>query len=256
MGTYKNIFLHMGPGSNAQVESLLLRDLYPNTLFWDQPAQHTSEDAFKNLVLAAQKEITTLAARNNGPIKVIGHSFGGHILHQLTLLCPEHIASCTLFSTGYDIVEGFYNLLKIIGQSSETTQDLKNRIQEHLVINPTPTVQNFWSCISLVAQDPAFFRFYWPQPAQFEKYVKLASSTPPMDMLTFQNVINDFLTNFYSPKIPTKSSWTNPVQIIFGNKDPLLNLEHEVSIWKKIFPQAQIKVQENSGHFTHLESIL
>ena len=50
-----------------------------------------------------------------------------------------------------------------------------------------------------------------------------------------------------------ESKFRGPVQIYFGGKDPLLRIKDEKEVWKKIFPQAEIRILSGGSHFIHLE---
>jgi pimeloyl-ACP methyl ester carboxylesterase len=246
----------MGPGANAEVERILIGNNNPEMLFWDQPLQHTETDAFKNLIIEAQEKVAQLVEENDGPIHVMAHSFGGHLFHQLSLKTPESFLSCSMMATGYDIVNGFYRLLIQVGSHPATESNLKSKITEYLSTNPKPKASELWNYAGLIAQDPAFFRLYWPSEDLFSAFVPYASRSKPMDMQSFQNIINDFVKNYYSPDNPLPSPWDGPVELVLGEKDPLIDIAHESGIWRRIFPQIKIKVLKDSGHFLHLEKIL
>lgn len=253
------IFLHMGPGFNAQIEKKLLQSTHPNIIYWDQPKISEPSAAFSKLIEATHERIQSLYKKNNNqPVHLVAHSFGGHLAHQLILKFPELIASCDFYSTGYNIPEGFLKLLTNIGNSPDTNADLKNEIQTFLTTykktgNPN---QDTWSYISLIVKDPAFNKYYWPTGELFQKYVNFASAVEPLDMASFQNILSDFLNSEFHPERPKASKWSGQINIYLGEKDPLINTTSETSIWNKIFPQAKFHILKDSGHFIHLENIL
>jgi pimeloyl-ACP methyl ester carboxylesterase len=246
----------MGPGANAQVEEQLLRIEFPEMLFWDQPQQKSASHAFKKLIESADETVSKLVKENGGPIQAVAHSFGGHIFYRLSLIHPEYFSSCKFIATGYDVVSGFFRLLKRVGSDLKTDPLLKKKISDFIHDHPAPVASDMWNYIGFIAQDPAFFRLYWPEENLFNSFLPFASKAQPMDMESFQNILNDFLANFYSPANPEISTWSGPIEITLGEKDPLIDVNHESQIWKKIFPQAQIKVLKDSGHFIHLEKVL
>ena len=206
-------------------------------------------------MLDTQSIVHSLAEKNEGPINIIAHSFGGHIFHQLTSLCPDRIASCELIGTSYDIVAGFYKLMKTLSNNNETDALLKNKINSYLSVHTAPQATELWNYLALIAEDPMFLRLYWPSTGMFNLYLEHAVKAEKMDMLSFQNILNDFMLNFYNPST-APSKWSGPIDITLGELDPLINLDQDKKKWTNIFPQARIKVLKNSGHFAHLESVL
>jgi len=247
----------MGPGANAQADQAILSSFFHNIYFWDQPLQKSADKAFARLVDAAEAEVKKLVAINDGsPIRVIAHSFGGHIFHHLSMRVPELLKSCTAYGTGYDIPAGFFKLLSIMGHEPSTPHALKENINSFLTAHKEPRASEMWNYIGLIAQDPAFFRHYWPAPELFSAFISVAAKADQMDMESFQNILNDFLVNHFKPDALKKSPWPGPIEIYFGNKDPLIEIPHESELWESIFPQARIEVLNNSGHFAHLEKYL
>ncbi|MCC2678596.1 MAG: hypothetical protein K0R29_1172 [Pseudobdellovibrio sp.] len=247
----------MGPGANAQADEAILSSAFPNVFFWNQPLQKNATHAFGNLIEEAKSQVAKLSAANNGnPVNVIAHSFGGHIFHALSLQIPDLLKSCSFYGTGYDIPGGFFKLLTVMRQSPSTESALKEKMDTFLAVHHESKASDIWNYIGLIAQDPAFFRHYWPTQDLFNGFIATAAKTEPMDMESFQNILNDFLNSHFTPENLSKSSWQGPIEIHFGDKDPLIEINKETGLWKTIFPQAHIKVLKNSGHFAHLEKYL
>lgn len=254
------LFLHMGPGQNAQVEKKLLQQHFKNILFFDQPKTPNKLNAFNDLVESCHEQIKILYKKNNDrPVHIMAHSFGGHLANQLLNRCPELIESCDMYSTGYDIPAGFFKLLRTIGESTRTNIHLKNEIIDYIKLtqpNSSNHLTNMWSYIGLIAKDPSYFTYYWPNDKLLQNYLNIAAHTDPIDMLSFQNVLSDFLETKFNPTNPAICNWTGPMTIYLGDNDPLINIDHETKIWNKIFIQAKIKSVNNSSHFIHLEPFL
>lgn len=247
----------MGPGANAQADEIILAHSHPHVHFWNQPQQKNPSGSFESLIAAAEAEVKSLVSANGGsPIHVIAHSFGGHIFHHLSLRQPQLFKSCTFYGTGYDVPGGFFKLLKLMSQDLSTAPDLREKIKNYLSTQTNAKATEIWSYIGLIAQDPAFFRHYWPSENLFNSFAQAAAKTQPMHMESFQNILNDFLANHFTPDSLTPSPWTGRIEIQWGEKDPLIDSDHETRLWKAIFPQAHIKVLKNSGHFLHLEKYL
>lgn len=250
-----SLFLHMGPGLHAEVEKKLLSKKWSHTYFWNQPSIHVAENAFNQLVNSATQKLTELQTEIGQPIQIIAHSFGGHIANKLIQNNSSKISDCIFFNCGYDIPNGFFRLLKVIAQSSITAPDLKKEINSYLKTKSKSAKEDIWSYIGLISKDPNFNSYYWVDKNKYNRYIELVSKTSALDMLSFQYILNDFLQNHLNLDMIQATNWKGKVEFHFGEKDPLIDLEHEMSIWTKIYPLAKIQTYPESGHFQHLESI-
>src|ERR1700737_4149464 len=88
-GRVKALFLHWGPGCNAEVERRWFGD---GTLidWWDQP-KVTGPQAFETIASAARARLDDLHALTGDPLHLIAHSFGGKLAQALAESSPEKI---------------------------------------------------------------------------------------------------------------------------------------------------------------------
>ncbi len=252
------LYLHMGPGMNAHCERNLLATEWTDTEFWDQPTISDSQDAFLVLVKAVCQKVQQKFQRSQKPITLVGHSFGGHLAIEALKEVGAMVDRCELLSPVYDLPSGFLGVLKALGKDAGTTPELKMEIEKYLLASEGSRLgrpQNFWEYIQLITQDPMFFRVYWAEPDLFRKFGRVAASAPPLDLETFQFVLNDIFEKVDFSKAK-KSLWTGPVEITFGALDPLVDVEREDRLWKSVFPQAQVRTLPESGHYLHLEDRL
>lgn len=197
-----------------------------------------------------------IGANNGEPLKAVAHSFGGIVFYQLTLRDPNLFSSCKFYGTAYDIPGCFFRLLKVASLEQATPSDLRKKMTDYLANEAVSKTSEIWNYIGLIAQDPAFFRHYWPTESLFHNYVAVASNTEALDMESFQHILIDFLAHYFQPSELSPSLWKGPISIELGSKDPILDINREVKLWQSAFPQAQIKIIENAGHFLHLEKHL
>lgn len=253
----KNVlFLHMGPGLNAFPERKLLSASHPQTDFWDQPPIATPEKSFSLLVQAVQEKINRMYIETKKPVRIMAHSFGGHLITHALKAVGDKVSACEFFATGYDLPGGFFKLLKTLLADSKTEDALKSEIQQFLKSGKThPSAADIWNYIGLIVKDPSFMRLYWPSEELHKRYLKISSTGPQLDALTFQYVLSDFMNSNWTES-PETSSWSGPITIHLGAKDPLLDVDREANLWKRIYPQSEFRTHFNSGHYVHLEDAL
>lgn len=251
--TIDTLFLHMGPGLNSSIERKVLADDMPNVLFWDQPPVHSLENAFSVLVASAAVKIEEIYQMSNKPVHILAHSFGGHIVSHLLDIIPSKIGNCHLQSTCYDLVSGFFRLLKTMYEDEQISADLKKQIQIFFAHKKTHQAQSseFWDYLQLIVQDSDFLRYYWPTIDAYEKYMEVARKASGCDMGTFKYVLGDFLNTLRSDIQPYKGK--QKIFIELGGRDPLIDIHLEARLWGSRFPHAKICVLPESGHYIHLE---
>ncbi len=249
------LFLHAGPGLNAHVERQVLGDRYPHIHFWDQPSLPQRAGAFRFLVDAAAAEVERLAAASGGRVDLLAHSFGGHLAAALLERLPERVGDCRLVSVIHDVPTGYLNLLRLMAADAATERGLRDDITAFLAAHPATRGDpaRVWEYFGLIVREAAVLRRYWLEPAHYRRYTELAATGPAWDAETFRNVLEDFLADYGQAPQPVLDK---PVRIELGGRDPLLNLDPEIALWRARFPRADITVRPGSGHFIHLEPYL
>ncbi len=253
---HDTLFLHWGPGGCAHVERQLLGTALPQVYFWDQPAIQQEAGAFERLLEAACVEVARMGKDIGRPVKLMAHSFGGHLVSALLERLPEQIGDCHLVSTGFDIPRGFRNLLDIVAGCGTTEAGLRENVRDLLAATKGKPADRHTlrDTIDLICSDPDVLRCYWPSRGQHTAYGKIAANGPAFDLDTFLNVLNDFVARHAGSSVACSGS--RRVVIELGGRDPLLVLEQERRDWLCRFPAAEIVIRPDSGHFIHLEPFL
>lgn len=247
------LFLHMGPGLNSYIERKILSPSNPNILFWDQPLVNESlEFPFSELIDKTILVTEKLCQELQGPIKIIAHSFGGHIAKELLIRNDNLIDSCHFISTGHDILGGYLNLINQICKTSPPNLNFQVAAQ-HLLeqeIHSRNLKDVLDQCIGLITSTPEFMKLYWPKESQYERFARIAADAPPIDIDTFRLVLLDFLEHYYK----TDLIYDGKVKITMelGGRDPLLTSKTS-DLWSKTLPKVNLRIAPNSGHFLHLE---
>ncbi|RYZ65934.1 MAG: hypothetical protein EOP09_13485 [Proteobacteria bacterium] len=164
--TSRRLFLHWGPGGNAQVE----REYFPAHLgidFWDRP-RNSHPSAFTDGVNATQSHLEKLHAVH-GPIDLIAHSFGCAIALELSFRVPTLIRSITLLSGNEDVVRGTYQLAGELVKRGLGSLDLAPTLQ---AAERFQSWESFQALIPALFTVPHLFSYYWaPESHQAqEKY--------------------------------------------------------------------------------------
>jgi pimeloyl-ACP methyl ester carboxylesterase len=248
---YTHLFLHMGPGGNAQLEHLVFSNRYPFVDFWDQGKIEDDLAAFATLTDRVIERLNALFGQA-GPIHIIAHSFGGLLLERvLRQVAPEKISGVTLLATGFDYSNSFSNLLAQIAVQPDISMELSEKIKMFLEEPVDRSIEDhFWQSVNLVMQYPNFLKLYFANTDTFNSLIGTFSQVSPIDFTTFTAVSNAYLKE--DPK-PIKSSYSGQVEVYLGEQDPLLNVSLEARYWQIIFPQAVVHRLPDCGHFCHLE---
>jgi len=249
----RSLFLHWGPGSNAQIERLW----YGNDLpieWWDQPTQFTNpETAFSEIVAAACTRLESLAAQQ-GKTRLIAHSFGGQIALQLLIRRPELIKQITLLACGAHPCRSFLHLAEQLLNTKLGSQDPERfkALSESLTLaNQQLSSASFWPLVQQIAAIPDFMNLYWSDESARLKYVRFATHAQSIDMAAFAAVMQNFLTGDPFP-VGFQSTQTIPVRYIFGDADPLLDFSEETKFWKEQIPWITFE-RIAAGHFIQFE---
>lgn len=245
-----SLFLHMGPGLNADAERLLLGPHCEHITFWNQPEQPSSDGAFLTLCEQTCKKIEQMA-KATGKINIIAHSFGGNIAVQCLKTHSSYIEKCQFIGTVFYFGPSMLRrVMTYLSEAPETTVEFQQKFSDFLRNPQSP--DGFWDYFGVIAQDPTFLRAYWHDFKALDEYVKTMAQCRPLDVTSFTNIVNDFLKQ---PEV-VSSPYRAPIEIIYGEHDHLIDLVAEKSAWLKLFPQAVFTLIPDAGHFCHLEKDL
>ena len=82
-------------------------------------------------------------------------------------------------------------------------------------------------------------KLYFGEPSIGGRIGPLLKTLPPLNFETFAAVSNAYLEGV-NARACEASSYKGPVNIYFGELDPLLNVTKESAEWQSVFPQAKI----------------
>ncbi len=250
---HDTLFLHGGPGFNAHVERMVLSARFPNIKFWDQPPIHTTRNAFDLLIDTVEMEVNKMSDELDRPIRLMANSFGAHLVTGLLKRVPQRISSCRILGAVYDIPAAYLNLLGVMANHANPERDQSEQLRAFIrKQGKHPADSNkIWEYLNLIVSDMDFMRHYWPNRRQYLVWSDWVRRGPGFDFTTLQNVLNDFLQNHCG----TAFSYTGlqNITVELGDKDPLLDLENEMRLWSRTFPNAEMIIHRGSGHFIHLE---
>lgn len=243
------LFLHGGPGLSAIAES----ELYGQTLpihWWDQPRSVVLfSRPFAELVDAAEDEVSMLAESQGHPVDVIAHSFGAHLALHLVTRAPQHVRKLWLLAPVYDLGAAFVRLGTRLLEIAPTSGPLLAALEE---FKASSDHVRFSRLASQVTSFANFFDLYWSPTADARRrwYLDLVAHQNVVDPRAFEVIVQDFWAA-QQPSPPLLAD-VEPVQLVFGRQDPLIDIDAERQTWMQFFPHAQC-AEVDAGHFIHLE---
>lgn len=243
------LFLHGGPGLSAIAE----RALYGSELpihWWDQPRSVVLyARPFGALLDAAEEEVTRLSASGRR-VNLVAHSFGTHLALRLAMRMSERLGKIVLLAPVYDIGDAFVRLAHRLLEVTPTSQPLLGAVEEFRAGSDYSRFARLAAQIMSVAN---FLDVYWSPGADARRrwFLDLLTHQPVADLNAFEVIVRDFWSE--AQIISVQTTVTNPVELIFGRADPLVDVEAERRIWTAFFPHA-VSRELDSGHFVHLET--
>jgi pimeloyl-ACP methyl ester carboxylesterase len=248
----KSLYLHMGPGMNAEPEKSVFSQENPHIVFWNQPAIQSGDSAFAELASQAKKQIETLAAANteSKKINLIAHCFGASLALECLKTHGDFIEECQFIAPTFCMNDFLLSLLQAMADAHHTDPALKLKIRHYLQKPYSPGL--FWEGYDLVMQDPAFSRCYWISPEK-QKFYMSHTQNLAFDEMTFKNVVSSFL------KLKSESSpspFLGKVGFFIGSTDPIMKNSQLINNVKSQFVNSYIRTFDNTGHFPHFESQL
>ncbi len=241
------LFLHGGPGLSCGIERLWFeQNLSIN--WWDQPQIIRESPApFGELVDAAMVQLHSMGDHTAKPIAIFAHSFGAQIALALIRKVPSLIKSLTILASGPNPLSSVFRLCHHLTEL-ESSPELEAAIE---IAERRLDSQSFKSMVLLAATHSAYPSVYFgPNVAARDRYLSLLPQARPLDLVTFLNVMGDFL---HAPSVRPLESFHGEVTVVLGSHDPLMHVEETFKDWRRIFPLARTQVI-SSGHFIHLEA--
>jgi pimeloyl-ACP methyl ester carboxylesterase len=241
----KSLFLHWGPGCNAEIE----RRWFGNqTLidFWNQP-KVSAPGSFNQIVEAALDRLDELFEQSNKPQHLLAHSFGGRLAYELARLSPQKIQGITLLGSTFDPWMSYLRFAEFLSRFNPTLSELSKKADQ------TRTPEDLFGMFQLCAQIPDFHKYYWSNPEAMAQYNKLANGVDLIDMDMLVSTLGEFVGTPKQPQ-PVALLKNTPVRLFVGEGDPMANAEEDAKTWSRAFMNCELTVVPHAGHFVHFEA--
>lgn len=242
------LYLHGGPGLNASVERAWFGENLP-VLWWDQPRfAADAQNAFDALLEATSKQLTHLFRLSGKPVKLLAWSFGARLGLELANRHPEQIDSTTLLAPTFCLETAFLRLATRLSLLEIGGKSLATAIADH---GKQGSHETFLAVAMELLAIPDLLKHYWTPGDEilYTRHLAEAAKTGWFDLPTFIAVSRD-LFDHRRPK-PTRSG-IHHLRILAGRHDPYFDPESDIEHWKRLFPQASIRIV-NSGHMIPFE---
>lgn len=224
------IFLHFGPGANASIEKEFLAD--PTTHYWNQP-KVSSPNYIEDLLRDTSEEIKKLASDSKGKIEIIAHSFGVFLAQNLDEKTRSLVSKAVYLAPTFDFRRSITNMMSFVANDSS----IKN-------IN---SFEEFLSAfVSFSTNHPDYFKYYFHQEENFQKYIKLAQKYESTHEASLMAGIKELMNTYANQAISPKYDNT---KVILGKYDPLVP-KADQDLISSVFEHTEIV---DAGHFPHLE---
>jgi len=240
------LFLHGGPGLNAQME----RRRYQHSLsihWWDQPhIPRTSGQAVESWVSNAEREVKRMSALRGGAIALLASSYGSRIALELLTRIPDLIGAVTISGGVLDIRAAFIRFGRYLAHKG-SVQRLHQAVD---AAAESPSHNTFWALVDAIMATPNFLVEYWSPRAVEQCAVmhSFAAEGSLLDIETFQAVLNDTLS-IPTPSIPKTRG--HRIRVLIGRDDPFAETD-DVDQWLQCLPTATVE-RVDTGHYPHLE---
>ena len=238
------LFLHMGPGGNPEVDKNWLKD--QNIDFLQIPyALESDEDYMPVLIEWCRQEIQArLKAADN--IEVIAHSFGAFLLNEQSQILLDQISKITFISPTFNFFRSLTQLFNF-GLTHSPDSKLEAKLA-HLKKNPQSDL--FWDFFGeFIKIYPDYMRLYFYREDIYEKFKKSSEESSELHELSLIKGVNELVEgyNFFPFQVKKYSQ----AQLILGEYDPLIPKEDQ-TLLTTFFGHEQVRLFK-CGHFPHLE---
>lgn len=245
----KALFLHSGPGFSCYVERLRLGPKFPDVVFWDQPRTY-GPTAYTDLVNCTHQKIVELTDESGEPIHIIGFSFGGLLAQEVKKKSPDRFRKTLLISFVPNVLNAFQNLLHHICTASRCERQLASQIETFMKgDHSSDSVMYFMEMMSQLIQIPDYMSYYWASQRAYLQYKFDASKGPQLDVNHFLDTLSERLRLRHHAPYATEE----PVEMLYGEKDPFVVKEQVIKALGQTMPNAQMQFIEDVGHYPQFE---
>lgn len=250
MNSQKYLFLHYGPGGNAGLERLWLND-WSEVEFWDRPGLPEEQLSLENVARSVFDKW------NSGQYEgVIAHSFGFNLYLLMQSKFPIKPRKLIVLAPVLDVSMGFASFARKM-EMDKPAQVLEKSMKGRRYGAPLDTEEQmmFWGLIQTILGDPNYFKLYWAQDSNLQKFLDLAAQIKPLHFPSWQKLINESLSVDWL-SILTNSQWKASInQLILGAKDPyFLTASEQKNFWEQW--GFEVEVITEVAHYPHLEASL
>jgi pimeloyl-ACP methyl ester carboxylesterase len=257
MASNRIVYFHGGPGFNGNPERLLLTEGYRSRgvdlRVWDEPSSLRPEGApfveagaFENYLNCA--EAFFLANSSDGPVTVMGHSFGAFAVCELARRHPERIGRIVLIATDLALPVTDRNAFELCHKDFAAQGDDRAAAMARVLSNYSGNWDaNAEEGYGVAAQHPGYFAHYWRNQERMMAFLQGYSAPAyTIDVQAFLSVRRSV------GKLPAFRS-TIPVTAIFGAHEVVVSKEAELKILRERFERLEVMDFAESAHYPHIE---
>lgn len=241
------LFVHGGPGLNAAADQAFLEEPITkrghSITFWNEPRAFHSGNPYREMT----DDLNQTISKQDGPVNLIGHSFGSKLCLDALRNNDEKIASVCFLSPSVDMRKADKNILDIsMPLLEEGNPEAAEKLKELLPLLSEKVDQNKLEALSIAIQSGYFIK-YFVQPENFEKYFRYLQDDNAFRLDAYLK-IRPSVDNTIPP-VPSKKAIA-----FFGDEDVVCTFENESEAIKKVLPDTKMIKVENVAHYPHVES--
>ena len=245
-------YLHGGPALGPVFE----RARYPEAShvhWWHQPlAKPCAERPYRDLLQATLTEFRRVAAEAGQPLTVMASSFGAHLAVHLAQHAPALIKDIVLLAPTFNPEQAALRLARRAFRVHTDHPNAGKLATALAMYEDDPGRPRFWDVFGALSQLPDVTDLYFGPNGGVEaarSFSELIQQPGAFDGPTSVATSDDFSAIDHTP---LRSAFDGPVSVLFGAYDPMIDAEHDRTVWETIFPQAAFFKVE-TGHFPLLE---
>jgi proline iminopeptidase len=254
----KVLYFHGGPGFNSHPEKNLLSEKLIEAgfqpAFWHEPSQlrpngpgFRAEEAFQNYIEHAAAFL--LEESKDGPVVLVGHSFGAHPLVHLANRHPEKISQLVYVAPGLDIYAADLNIFRFTKKDFEEHGDeQRSKAFTQLIDAHTPAFdENTEKGFQLVLENPRFIQYYWKNAQRMQEFLSFFQEEEyQLDIESFFSVRRSFTR-------PELKKASIPTLVIFGAGEIVVSKDAEWKLLNEAYSNLKSYVFQDSAHYPHIE---
>ncbi len=251
------LFFHAGPGLNSNAEQHLLHGACAQRgielVCWNEPSRRRpsgppfqSERAFAHLL--DESEAFFEHQRREGPVALVGHSFGAHVLRHLAARHPTHVTSLVYVCPALSLPDVNVNIFGIASRDYAAHGDQRWQQLEEVIRRSTGRFdENTIAGFQLAAANPRLFDAYWHDKARMAEFFRLnAAPELGLDVEAFFAVrASHFEVGVADSSVPAVA--------VFGAHDPVVSRQAELLVLRRGHARLAVEDFADAAHYAHLE---